>query len=69
MVKKVTENWAPTLRGMKVGDIVELPIKSISTINTTISRLRLEMCVEKADWERDGDIDKKKGVFRIRRTA
>ena len=42
MVKKVTENWAPTLRGMKVGDIVELPIKSISTINTTISRLRLE---------------------------
>ena len=69
MVKKVTENWSPSLREMQVGDIVEFPVKEISSVNTTISRLRLEMCVEGADWKRDGDIDRKKGTFRIKRTA
>ena len=43
---KVTENWASTLRAMKVGDIVVFPVRAISSVNTTISRLRLEMCVE-----------------------
>ena len=69
MVKKVTENWSPSLREMQVGDIVEFPVKAISSVNTTISRLRLEMCVEGADWKRDGDIDRKKVTFRIKRTA
>lgn len=41
---KVTENWAATLRAMKVGDIVVFPVRAISSVNTTISRLRLEMC-------------------------
>lgn len=49
---KVTENWAATLRAMKVGDIVVFPVRAISSVNTTISRLRLEMCVENADWKR-----------------
>ena len=39
---KVTENWAATLRAMKVGDIVVFPVRAISSVNTTISRLRLE---------------------------
>lgn len=69
MVKKVTENWTPALRDMNVGDIMEFPIKAISSVNSIISRLRLEMCVEGADWKRDGDIDKKKGTFKIKRTA
>ena len=42
---KVTENWAATLRAMKVGDIVVFPVRAISSVNTTISRLRLEMFV------------------------
>ena len=46
---KVTENWASTLRGMKVGETVIFPISSISSVNTTISRLRLEMCVGRRD--------------------
>ena len=50
---KVTENWAATLRAMKVGDIVVFPVRAISSVNTTISRLRLEMCVENADWKRN----------------
>lgn len=69
MVKKVTENWRPTLRAMKVGEILEFPVRSISVINTTISCLRLEMCVEGMDWKREGDIDRKKGTFRIKRIA
>lgn len=40
---KVTENWAATLRAMKVGDIVVFPVRAISSVNTTISRLRLEV--------------------------
>ena len=61
---KVTENWTSTLRGMKVDQIVIFPITSISSINTTISRLRLEMCQEGADWKRVGEIDAKRGSFR-----
>lgn len=66
---KVTENWASTLRGMKVGEIVIFPVASISSINTTICRLRLEMCVEGADWKRVGVIDKKNGEFKIKRVS
>ena len=43
MVKKVTENWTMALRQMRVGDIAEFPIPAISSVRTTLSRLRLEM--------------------------
>ena len=66
---KVTENWTSTLRGMKVDQIVIFPITSISSVNTTISRLRLEMCQEGADWKRVGEIDRKKGEFRVKRVS
>ena len=66
---KVTENWASTLRGMKVGETVIFPISSISSVNTTISRLRLEMCVEGADWKRVGEIDRKHGEFKVKRVS
>lgn len=66
---KVTENWASTLRGMKVGETVIFPISSISSVNTTISRLRLEMCMEGADWKRVGEIDRKKGEFKVKRVS
>lgn len=66
---KVTENWASTLREMKVGAVVVFPVKAISSVNSTISRLRLEMCVEKADWKRIGEIDKEKGEFIIQRVS
>lgn len=64
---KVTENWASTLRQMKVGEVVIFPVSSISSVNTTISRLRLEMCQEGADWKRIGEIDRKNGEFKIKR--
>ena len=54
---------------MKVGDVLTFPIRSISTINSLLSRLRLEMCVEGADWKREGNIDKKAGSFKIKRVA
>ena len=66
---KVTENWAATLRAMKVGDIVVFPVRAISSVNTTISRLRLEMCVENADWKRTGEVDRKRGEFKIQRVS
>ncbi|MCZ8373094.1 MULTISPECIES: hypothetical protein [Phocaeicola] len=66
---KITENWASALRGMKVGETVIFPISSISSVNTTISRLRLEMCVEGADWKRVGEIDRKKGEFKVKRVS
>lgn len=69
MVKTVTENWTPALRDMKVGDVMEFPVRSISSVNSIISRLRLEMCVEGADWKREGDIDRTRGMFKIKRTA
>ena len=68
-MKKVTENWAETLRNMKLGEKVAFPVRAISSVNTTISRLRLEMCVEGADWKRDGNIDRKNGTFTIKRVA
>ena len=66
---KVTENWAATLRARKVGDIVVFPVRAISSVNTTISRLRLEMCVENADWKRTGEVDRKRGEFKIQRVS
>ena len=51
---KVTENWAATLRAMKVGDIVVFPV---------------EMCVENADWKRTGEVDRKRGEFKIQRVS
>lgn len=66
---KVTENWASTLRQMKVGEVVIFPVSSISSVNTTISRLRLEMCQSGADWRRVGEIDRKNGEFKIKRVS
>jgi hypothetical protein len=68
-VQLVTEDYSPALRSMRVGDVLTFPVKSISTINSLLSRLRLEMCVEGADWKRIGDIDKRKGIFRVKRVA
>lgn len=68
-VQLVTKDWSPTLRSMKVGDVLTFPIRSISTINSLLSRLRLEMCVEGADWKRVGEIDKKVGSFRVKRIS
>lgn len=66
---KATENWAATLRAMKVGDIVVFPVRAISSVNTTISRLRLELCVENADWRRTGKVDRKRGEFKVQRVS
>ena len=64
---KVTENWASTLRAMKVGDIVVFPVRAISSVNTTISRLRLEMCRE-CGLKRTGEVDRKR-EFKIQRVS
>lgn len=68
-MKKATKNWATTLREMAVGEIVKFPVHAISSVNTTISRLRLEMCMEGANWKRIGVIDKKDGEFMIKRIS
>lgn len=66
MTKVVNENWAPELRAMQVGDVIELPIKKYSSIRVTIARLELENCVEGWKWEKV-ETDRVKGTFRIRR--
>jgi len=54
---------------MEVGDILTFPVKAYNSIKgTLIPRLRLELCVEDADWK-VGDIDKKKGLFDVERVA
>lgn len=63
--KIITENYTPALRDMEVGDILTFPVKAYNSIKgTLIPRLRLELCVEDADWK-VGDIDKKKGLFDV----
>lgn len=69
MVKKVTENWTMALRQMRVGDIAEFPIPAISSVRTTLSRLRLEMYKEGADWETVGKPDRNTGTFKVKRIA
>lgn len=69
MVKKVTENWTMALRQMRVGDIAEFPIPAISSVRTTLSRLRLEMYKEGADWETVGKPDRNTGTFKIKRIS
>lgn len=66
---KVSSEWTAALRGMGVGDKVIFPVRKISSVNSTISRLRLEMCQEGANWKRVGKIDKEKGEFTIQRIA
>lgn len=67
--KVITEDVSGTLQRMKVNDVVTFSVRIIPTVNTTISRLRLQMCVEGADWKREGKIDKVNGTFRIKRIA
>lgn len=65
----ITENYTPALRDMEVGDILIFPVKAYNSVKATlIPRLRLELCVEDADWE-IGEVDKKKGLFEVKRTA
>lgn len=65
----VTENYTPALRDMGVGDILTFPVKAYNSIKgTLIPRLRLELCVEDADWK-VGEVDKKKGIFDVERVA
>ncbi len=66
---KVNSGWSAALRGMGVGDKVIFPVRSISSINSIIVRLRLEMCQEGANWKRVGKIDKENGEFTIQRIA
>lgn len=66
---KVSSGWSAALRGMGVGDKVIFPVRKLSSINSIIVRLRLEMCQEGANWERVGKIDKEKGEFTIQRIA
>lgn len=66
--KIITENYTPALRDMEVGDILTFPVKLTILQGTLIPRLRLELCVEDADWK-VGDIDKKKGLFDVERVA
>lgn len=69
MARVITENYTPTLREMKVGETLTFPVKAYNSIKgTIIPRLRLELCVEDADWK-VGDVDKKKGVFDVERVA
>lgn len=54
---------------MVIGDIYMFPVKAYTSVKSTlIPRLRLEMCVEGANWE-VGEIDKKKGIFPVERIA
>lgn len=69
MIKKVTKDWQPTLRSMNVGDVFEFPVKAGSVVSSSISRLRFEMCVEGADWKREGEPDREKGTFRVKRIS
>lgn len=65
----VTENYTPALRDMRVGDILTFPVKAYTSIKgSLIPRLRLELCVEDADWK-VGEVDKKKGIFDVERVA
>ena len=57
----ITENYTPALRDMEV--------KAYNSIKgTIIPRLRLEFCVEDADWK-VGEVDKRKGIFDVERVA
>lgn len=65
----ITESYTPALRDMEVGDILIFPVKAYNSIKSTlIPRLRLELCVEDANWK-VGEIDKKKGIFEVERVA
>lgn len=68
-VRTVTRDWTSELKGMAINSVLEFPINRYSTINSLISRLRLEMCVEGANWKREGEIDKKNGFFKIKRIS
>ena len=48
----ITENYTPALRDMEVGEVLTFPVKAYNSIKgTIIPRLRLEFCVEDADWK------------------
>lgn len=65
----ITANYTPALRDMRVGEILVFPVKAYSSVKSTlIPRLRLELCVEDADWK-VGDVNKKKGTFEVERVV
>ncbi|WP_291587233.1 hypothetical protein [Bacteroides sp.] len=65
----ITENYTPALRDMNVGDTLIFPVKAHNSIKSTlIPRVRIELCVENADWE-VGEIDKKNGTFPVKRIS
>ena len=64
----ITKEFTQALRDMQVGDVITLSVKAYSSMRTIIPRLRIEMCVEQADWE-VGEIDRKAGMFSVKRIA
>lgn len=59
----ITENYTPALRDMEVGEVLTFPVKAYNSIKgTIIPRLRLEFCVEDADWK-VGEVNKRKGIL------
>ena len=54
---------------MEVGEVLTIPVKAYNSLKVTIiPRLRLEFCVEDADWK-VGEVDKRKGIFDVERVA
>ena len=65
----ITENYTPALRDMEVGEVLTFPVKAYNSIKgTIIPRVRLEFCVEDADWK-VGEVNKRKGIFDVERVA
>lgn len=65
----ITENYTPALRDMKVGDTLTFPVKAHTSIkHTLIPRVKLELCVEGAEFA-ISDVDKKTGTFEVKRIA
>lgn len=65
----VTENWTESLRSMQVGETKVFPTIVKPTIDSIISRLRVQYCTERRNWKRVGPIDRDKGEFRVRRIS
>ena len=66
--KVITKEFTQALRDMKVGDVITLSVKAYSSMRTIIPRLRIEMCVEQADWE-VVEIDRTHGFFSVKRVS
>lgn len=67
MVKKVVGDWTQSLREMKVGDVIEIPIGSYDVVmNTTKYRVKRS---HGFIFEREGEFDYEKRTAKIKRTA